>query len=160
MSGPAPTTAGPHAHDIMNKLDPRVDSTADHQLVQPEPHAHSSKLANVLDPRVDSTVANNQNMGVAGNNHHHATTGAGYGGAYNSTTGATGGRTAGGTGPTLHQASPASGPASRTAGPHSSNLMNKLDPSVDSRTGASSSARGPGQTSTMHGANQPGMTRY
>ncbi len=163
LSGPAPTTAGPHAHDIMNKLDPRVDSTADHQLVNPEPHAHNSKLANVLDPRVDSTVANNQNVGgVAGNHHHHAAaTGAGYGGsAYNSTGGAAGGRTAGGTGPTMHQASPASGPASRTAGPHSSNLMNKIDPSVDSRTGASSSVNGPGQTSTMRGANQPGMTRY
>jgi hypothetical protein len=163
-SGPAPTTAGPHTHDIMNKLDPRVDSTADHQPVAVEPHAHNSKIANVLDPRVDSTVANNTNTGATGNM-HHSTAGAGYGGAgygaHNATVGATGGgRTAGGTGPTTHQASPMSGPASRTAGPHSSNLLNKLDPSVDSRTGATNSTRGTGQTSTMHGANQPGMTRY
>ncbi|KAL2167532.1 hypothetical protein VTG60DRAFT_1118 [Thermothelomyces hinnuleus] len=30
-SGPAPTTAGHHKHDILNKLDPRVDSTHDRQ---------------------------------------------------------------------------------------------------------------------------------
>ncbi|KAK3347782.1 hypothetical protein B0H65DRAFT_155668 [Neurospora tetraspora] len=32
-SGPAPSTAGFHKHDILNKLDPRVDSTMDHQPV-------------------------------------------------------------------------------------------------------------------------------
>ncbi len=131
----------------MNKLDPRVDSTADHRPVVANTNAHHSKIANVLDPRVDSSVANDPNVGIVGGGGvtggpRH--TGIGVGGAgagavpptagtgyHSSHAGATH------TGPTEFQVSPASGPASHTAGPHRSNIMNKLDPAVDSRTGSS-----------------------
>lgn len=80
-TGPAPTTAGPHHHDIANRLDPRVDSDLNDRAqytpgttvsgnVHPgttkhvsNPKAsnqgpHSSALFNKLDPRVDSKTGN------------------------------------------------------------------------------------------------------
>jgi len=202
-SGPAPTTAGPHTHDFMNKLDPRVDSTADHRPVVNNPNAHHSKIANVLDPRVDSTVANDPYMGGGASGMHgagmtgtgagvhhgagagihagavHPTAGPGHHTAGHHTAGhqTAGHHTAGAghhapggvasTGTTGFQASLASGPASRTAGPHKSNLMNKLDPAVDSKTGATTGttgASGPtmgaANTTGVHGTHHNGMTRY
>jgi hypothetical protein len=151
----------------MNKLDPRVDSTADKRPVVANTNAHHSKIANVLDPRVDSTVANNPNVATTGtvsNNagyqdgsmgypqsvgHHgfhdaQATTatGTGAGAPVNPTL-------HGGAGHTLRHTGP--GPASKTAGPHKSNLLNKLDPAVDSRTGA---------TTTSSGAYPAGTNQY
>merc|ERR1711879_800216 len=81
---------------------------------------HSSHMANKADPRVDS-----DRVGGYGNT---ASTG-GYGntastGAYDSTTGSTGIGSTGG-----HHLP---GPASKTAGPHSSDMANKIDPRVDS----------------------------
>ena len=189
-SGPAPSTAGHHTHDILNKLDPRVDSTHDHQ---PMPSAtqpvHSSKLANALDPRVDTRSANAAVSsglhqpamhGAAaapaaggmhnnfGNTHHRsagapegtygphssraanamdprvdsdmdsvnrhgmrnqsAAIGAGYGSGVHGS-GAHGAGMGAGTMRTSHLP----GPAPNTAGPHKSDLMNKLDPRVDSK---------------------------
>jgi len=122
LPGPAPTTAGPHHSDILNKLDPTVDSrtgvvhesgAARHAGAVPArggvPEGsygpHHSKLANTLDPRVDSDL----------DRHYGATQ------------------------PRTHAAAPvmsgavAPGPAPTTAGPHRSDLMNKLDPTVDSK---------------------------
>ncbi|KAK3998004.1 hypothetical protein QBC44DRAFT_47472 [Cladorrhinum sp. PSN332] len=203
-SGPAPSTAGHHSHDIMNKLDPRVDSTHDKQAMptQNQP-VHSSRLANTLDPRVDSRTANAQISqptmhGAAG---HGPATGSGpregtygphssraanaldprvdsdldsrgmrtgnaVGGGYTPGmmgTGAAAGAGAGGAGMhrnagpnaaisgTHHstaagynnnnmQRGPLPGPAPNTAGPHKSDLLNKLDPRVDCKGGLGHSA--------------------
>lgn len=81
-SGPAPSTAGFHKHDILNKLDPRVDSTMDHQpvaaMVATEgtyDHGgpHNSRVANALDPRVDSARdASYHHSGSLGESMHGA----------------------------------------------------------------------------------------
>ncbi|EXJ77378.1 hypothetical protein A1O3_09604 [Capronia epimyces CBS 606.96] len=148
----ATTTTGPHSSNVANKLDPRVDSDADHRNNPTsgvggyggqthassgygqthagsgygQTHAgsgygqtsstggtatagpHSSNLANKLDPRVDSDAdhRNNPTSGVGG-----------YGGQTHASSG-------------YAPTSSTSGTA--TAGPHSSNLANKLDPRVDS----------------------------
>ncbi|KAK3349025.1 hypothetical protein B0T25DRAFT_457668 [Lasiosphaeria hispida] len=204
-SGPAPTTAGHHTHDVMNKIDPRVDSSHDKQPMPAQRDAragtygpHSSRMANILDPRVDSDNSNhNGQHGVAGagaamhggRGHTTATNGphnsriantldpsvdsmsnrgaatVGYPGhntGYNQNTDA--GYSAG-TGlhqtnhhhtshhqqaayPSGHMAdnhpvNPLSGPgpAPNTAGPHKSDLLNKLDPSVDSKAGTGYNGR-------------------
>lgn len=123
----------------MNKLDPRVDSDLDgsrnmgattgtsgtysgthagnsHGLTgtgttggmsnSSNAGPHDSNLANKLDPRVDS------DLDGRGNRH-----GAQTGGVF----GASG-----------SHATPGSGTAQNTAGPHNSDMLNKLDPRVDS----------------------------
>ncbi|KAK3313191.1 hypothetical protein B0H66DRAFT_569750 [Apodospora peruviana] len=109
-SGPAPTTAGHHHHDILNKLDPRVDSTKDKRTMHSSAGApegtygpHKSRIANALDPRVDSDMDS------------------------------TAGPRAGGSGPMMHGAAGGNSAAPEgTYGPHSSRLANALDPRVDS----------------------------
>lgn len=203
-SGPAPTTAGHHKHDILNKLDPRVDSTQDRQPVPPQGAnnnipagtygPHHSRLANALDPRVDSDmdhrgaaaaqpamhggsapegtygphssrVANAMDPRVdsdADNRGHYPTSAAAAGAAapgYGPGMGAAMSGAPAGIGYRHHQqpvrgtapmagtgagagagmynnaSSTLPGPASNTTGPHRSNLLNKLDPRVDSKTG-------------------------
>ncbi|KAL2186530.1 hypothetical protein L209DRAFT_772975 [Thermothelomyces heterothallicus CBS 203.75] len=129
-SGPAPTTAGHHKHDMLNKLDPRVESTHDRQpMTQASSNIpegtygpHSSRLANALDPRVDSDLDSTR----AG-----AGLGAGVGLAGRSQPAGAVGSLGGGTTGTAGTAD-----VTHTAGPHKSDLMNKLDPRVDSTTGA------------------------
>lgn len=118
--GPAPGTAGPHESNLLNKLDPRVDSSAVATGPAPStagPHRHDAM--NQLDPRVDSTGGGNLRTG-----------------------GTAGGRS----GPAV--AAPGTtattGPAPTTAGPHRSDLANKLDPTVDSNAGATGPAAGAG----------------
>jgi hypothetical protein len=85
---------------------------------------HDSHLANKADPRVDS-----DRYGAAGN-----TTGAGgYGNDQYGATGSHG--TTGGLTGTHGQhgaANVGSGNSNKTAGPHNSDLLNKVDPRVDS----------------------------
>ncbi|RFU29810.1 hypothetical protein B7463_g6525, partial [Scytalidium lignicola] len=97
---------------------------------------HGSRVANTLDPRVDSDRDNSQTVGG----------GAGYGtgGGYGSTTGTTGtgyGSTTGTAGTTGYGSTTGTGPNtgfagglsnSTNAGPHESNVANKIDPRVDS----------------------------
>lgn len=130
---------GPHDSNLANKADPRVDSDRDHRaapgsttgtsglgssnygsttgttgtsgLGSSNRGPHDSNLANKADPRVDSDRDHRGapgSTGVTGNN---------YG-----TTGTTG--SSGLTG------NP--GPAPNTAGPHKSDMLNKVDPRVDS----------------------------
>lgn len=126
--GQQSTNAGPHSSNLANKLDPRVDSDRDgsrnYGAAQSGPGGaynaqstdaygqqstntgpHSSNLANKMDPRVDSDRDGSRNYGAAQS---------GPGGAYNS------------------QSTDAYGQQSTNAGPHSSNVANKLDPRVDS----------------------------
>jgi len=127
----------------MNKLDPTVDSDLDgrRNLGNSRPvngggvttsatgggigggisnstnaGPHNSNAANKLDPRVDS------DLDGRGNRH-----GAAKGGVF----GAAG-----------SHATPGSGTAQNTAGPHNSDLANKLDPRVDSNLDGSATIGG------------------
>jgi len=137
MAGSGTNTAGPHNSDLLNKVDPRVDSDRDGSRnlaaanYGPGGQAtgthtgttgtytagpHDSNLLNKADPRVDSDRDGSRNLGAANY---------GPGGQATGThTGMTGSGQSG-----LHSGT---GPAPSTAGPHSSNLANKLDPRVDS----------------------------
>lgn len=89
---------------------------------------HNSRLANSADPRVDhdrdgSRTTGNTGAGLTGGHSTHGTHGTTGGlGGHSNTTGYSG-TTAGGNLP---------GPADKTAGPHKSDVLNKLDPRVDS----------------------------
>lgn len=153
-SGPAPHTAGPHKSDLLNKLDPRVDSDRDgSKTVGTAPGTSTSNTTggpqpgrspysgSGVDPRVDSTPrTGTTGSGYGGGDHQYGRDaglvagGAGAGaGAYAA------GHHHGGTDPTGRgydsstSGTQASGYGSGTAGgPHSSNLANKADPRVDS----------------------------
>jgi len=134
--GTGSTNAGPHNSNIANKLDPRVDSdayglrdtgastgptgaaigatgysgthhtgTAGGLSNSTSAGPHNSNLANKADPRVDS------DLDGRGNRHGAATGGI---------MGASG-----------SHATPGSGTAQNTAGPHNSDTLNKIDPRVD-----------------------------
>lgn len=201
LPGPAPFTAGPHRHDILNKLDPTVDSGtggmqvltgAQHNAgmaggvsgqapvhgrgvmgsnnpyggnaVDPTlPHAgnyytrgthvvpgnntvprnapegtygpHTSRLANAADPRVDSDADHRRRVGLG--------TGAGSGAAARggAGVGAGGGMATGGNAKPIFPPG-VGGPAPTTAGPHRHDILNKLDPSVDSRSTTTVDATG------------------
>ncbi|KAL6907022.1 hypothetical protein GGI43DRAFT_250212 [Trichoderma evansii] len=99
-TGPAPTTAGTHKSDMLNKADPRIDSDLD----------------------------GSRNMGLRSEKATHAgATGTAY------ETGTTGTGTTGTTGTgTTGATFGSTGPASKTAGTHKSDTMNKADPRIDS----------------------------
>ncbi|KAL7622790.1 hypothetical protein AAE478_006469 [Parahypoxylon ruwenzoriense] len=147
-------TAGPHRQGIVNKADPRIDSDRDGRYAgntagdyggsgREGAHGpHNSRLANTVDPRVDSdrdasrTVGNTYgSSGTETTGHSYAPAGTGnttYGSStgapsagYGSSTG-----THGYGGVTGTHSGP--GAAPDTAGPHRSNVMNKVDPRVDS----------------------------
>ncbi|KAM6486510.1 hypothetical protein HDV62DRAFT_218673 [Trichoderma sp. SZMC 28011] len=203
LPGPAPFTAGPHKHDIMNKLDPTVDSgTGGMQVLTGGAHnntaaagfpggfpgqpigggqmpagggvmgsnnpygaQHNSRMANALDPRVDfaqgqagganyytkgtnvvpgaaaqprnvpegtygphsSRMANAADPRVDSDADRHRTRGAGAGAQSNAKP--------------IFPAGVA-GPAPTTAGPHRHDILNKLDPAVDSRNATNVDATG------------------
>jgi len=131
------TNAGPHSSNLANKLDPRVDSDRDGSnnlgAASYGPGAnnninsgttgtygsstsygtttagpHDSNLLNKVDPRVDSDRDGSANMGAAS-----------YGPGAQKTG-------------TFEGAKHTGFNADQGAGPHSSNLANKLDPRVDS----------------------------
>jgi hypothetical protein len=116
-------TTAPHDSNLLNKVDPRVDSAAysgTHAGNNTGTHTgtiggissstnagpHQSNIANKADPRVDSDLDGRGNRhgantgGILGASGSHATAG--------------------------------SGTAQNTAGPHNSDLLNKIDPRVDS----------------------------
>ncbi|PON26731.1 hypothetical protein TGAM01_v204232 [Trichoderma gamsii] len=203
LPGPAPFTAGPHRHDILNKLDPTVDSgTGGMQVMTGAQHnagmgmaggaqgqapvhgrgvmgsnnpyggnavdptlpnagnyytmgtnvvpggnsvprnapegtygPHTSRLANAADPRVDSDADHRRRVGLG--------TGAGSGAAARggAGVGAGGGMGAGGNARPIFPPG-VGGPAPTTAGPHRHDILNKLDPSVDSRSATTVDATG------------------
>ncbi|OAA56170.1 hypothetical protein SPI_07781 [Niveomyces insectorum RCEF 264] len=148
-TGPAPNTAGPHRHDILNKLDPSVDSNLSNTGTAGvgagagmagggaynNTH-HGAGNHHGISPAVGAGLGAGAGAGAAHHhNHHNANLGTTGG-----TTAGTGGGIFGGRhhrdGPVpVTNASAATGPASNTAGPHHSDIANRLDPTVDSRTG-------------------------
>ena len=154
-SGPAPHTAGHHRHDLLNKIDPSVDSSRDKVPLPPPGGAtngpHSSRLANKLDPRVDTRAYEASNAGFGA--------GAGYaaGGTmmgsqpvapmapmhHSAGGGASAGMMSGG----LRGEAPEG-----TYGPHSSRMANAVDPRVDSdRDGRGAMQHGAGGGYQQHG---------
>jgi len=151
--GTATGREGPHSSNMANKLDPRIDSDRSGQRLGntagdqygsgPEGvHGpHSSRIANAADPRVDSdrdasrTVGNTYgSSGTAGTTVTYGTHGASHGATH-------------GTQGTTHGASHlggnhAPGPAANTAGPHKSDMLNKVDPRVDSNLDGSKTIGG------------------
>lgn len=127
LDGPAPNTAGPHKQDWLNKLDPRVNSNPD----QPQSTGHgplkvtegqtgtaksSDSTTRTVDPTHHGQSRTNELPG-----HDAAAVGAlGGAGAYEAAKHHHG--TESGVG----------GSSSTTAGPYSSSLDNKADPTVDS----------------------------
>jgi len=109
-TGPAPTTAGVHKSDMMNKADPRIDSDLDgsrNMGLRSEQATHAG------------TTSTTHGTGTTSTTHGTGTTSTAYG------TGTTG---TGTTGTTFGS----TGPASKTAGTHKSDTMNKADPRIDS----------------------------
>ncbi|TPX16933.1 uncharacterized protein E0L32_003495 [Thyridium curvatum] len=107
---------GPHSSRMANAADPRVDSDRDHRA------APGSTVGGQTGAY--TTGGNTHSTGTTGMTGTHAHTGAG-------TTGMTGGAYS--TGP---------GPAPNTAGPHKSDMLNKMDPRVDSNLDGSKTMGG------------------
>ncbi|KAJ5159729.1 uncharacterized protein N7482_006733 [Penicillium canariense] len=150
---------GPHGSNVANAMDPRIDSDRDgraaygthststgatstglgagagagagaaggaygsnaYESARSSNHGpHDSNVANVMDPRIDS-----DRDGRAA----HSTSAGSYA-PHTSTIGHQGG--VGGVSQHASTHSPATGPATSTAGPHENNLANKADPRIDS----------------------------
>ncbi|KAL7896545.1 hypothetical protein HDV63DRAFT_253070 [Trichoderma sp. SZMC 28014] len=108
-TGPAPTTAGAHKSDMMNKMDPRIDSDLDgskNMGLRSEKATHAGTTSTTSTTHGTDTTSSTYGSGAT-------TTG--------SSTGMSGTGTAFG-----------SGPASKTAGTHKSDTLNKADPRIDS----------------------------
>ncbi|KAJ5807657.1 hypothetical protein N7447_011113 [Penicillium robsamsonii] len=138
------TNAGPHSSNIANKVDPRVDSDRDNR-------AHHGGL---------SGAGAGAGAGL-GSTHHTTATGT-HGSALGSGTGATHNTIR--EQPVYTTGGPIATPGSSStnAGPHSSNIANKLDPRVDSDRDSSaqhqSTIAGTGAGTTTHGTHTRGAT--
>ncbi|KAF5989842.1 period circadian [Fusarium bulbicola] len=136
-TGPG-NTAGPHSSDMANKLDPKVDSDLDgsRRLGGSNTHGNQSGLSGNSGTYGQTTTGtsgfSSHGAGAHGPTHTSGLSGTGSTGTYGSTTG---------TGP---------GPAPKTAGPHSSDMANKLDPRVDSDLDGSKTV---GQEKTVQQSN-------
>ena len=165
VDGPATRTDGPHSTNLLNKGDPRIDSDAD----------RSRNLG--MNPSGTATTGSH-NTGTTGTSGLHSSTGTHTGttglsshgttgtaassglhssGTHGTHTGTTGLSSHGTTGTTgssglhstgTHTGTHAPGPAPNTAGPHKSDAMNKLNPTVDSDLDGS---RNMGLNSSTHG---------
>jgi hypothetical protein len=130
--------------NLLHKVKEAIPGTHSNKASEPEGAngPHSSRAANAADPRIDSD-RDNRAAGVVGGAHSNTTHTTG-------TTGTTGTNYTHGSGQT-------------TAGPHSSNVANKLDPRVDSdrdnsRTVGSNPTTGTHGTTTHTGVGHTGTT--
>jgi hypothetical protein len=129
-------THGPHSTRAANAADPRVDSDRDgsHRVGAGNSATappHSSNLANELDPRVNTGNTGKPGGYTHSDNYTHAS-----------------GGVAGG----LMDKTRMTGPAPNTAGPHTSDTANKLDPRIDSdRDGSTTLGRGNNNTGMHRG---------
>lgn len=141
------TNVGPHSSNIANKADPRIDSDRDNRA------RHEGLTGAGLGSTHGTTHGTS---GVTG-------TGAGLGSTHGTTaTGIHGSTLGSGTG-TPHSTPIATpGSSSTNAGPHSSNIANKLDPRVDSdrdnHPQQQSTLVGTGPGTTTHGSHTRGAT--
>jgi len=117
---------------------------------------HTSRAANAADPRVDSDLDNRGTRvggGYGSTGHHNGVPGGTAGTGVGSGIGSTG-HHSGVTGGTAGTGYPSTGTtSSTTAGPHSSNVANKLDPRVDSTSATNAGTTGYGGT---HAGNSQG----
>ncbi|RMJ03527.1 hypothetical protein CDV36_014951 [Fusarium kuroshium] len=88
---------------------------------------HNSRVANAADPRVDSDLDGSRKLGNRGAGAETTNYGSSTGTYGSSGTHGTQGTSMGGAGGAY-----GTGPASNTAGPHKSDMLNKADPRVDS----------------------------
>ncbi|KAH6985911.1 hypothetical protein BKA56DRAFT_670136 [Ilyonectria sp. MPI-CAGE-AT-0026] len=138
------SNVGTHESSALGGNNMRSENTAGYSSGLPEGSVgpHSSRVANAADPRVDSDMDNSRNMGAHSGAHTGTHTGAHTGsGAFGSSTATHGTSThTGGLGSSTHaqdnlnktSGAYGSGPAPNTVGPHKSDMMNKIDPRVDS----------------------------
>ncbi|KAL7963393.1 hypothetical protein V8C34DRAFT_268149 [Trichoderma compactum] len=122
---------------LINKVKDKLHS--DNKTEQPEgTHGpHSSRTANAADPRIDSDRDHRENLGRHDGSYTAGGDNYSYGGD-TTTSGMTGtGGTFDSSKSTGFGSTAATGPASKTAGMHSSNIANKADPRVDSDLDAS-----------------------
>ncbi|KPM37077.1 hypothetical protein AK830_g9505 [Neonectria ditissima] len=124
---------------IVNKVKEALSSDkTTHEQPEGTHGTHNTRAANAADPRIDSDrdhrAAHNTTTGGIGNTHttpghttHTTGTHVGAGNNYSSTPGTNLGQTS-------HSQAydNTDGPATKTDGPHKSNLLNKADPRVDS----------------------------
>ncbi|RPA77037.1 hypothetical protein BJ508DRAFT_417352 [Ascobolus immersus RN42] len=123
--------AGPHSSSLMNKLDPTVDSDLDGRATR---RGEFGTTAGRNDAYSDHNAYSSNTIGPGG---HHNTHGAGLTSSNAHTAGHMGTQTADPYGAQNLNESRSTGPARHTAGPHKSDLMNKLDPRVDADLGHS-----------------------
>lgn len=114
------TTAGPHNSNLLNKVDPRVDSDRDgsRNLGTATGNTTGTHTGHTTGTHVGHNTHGTSGSVAADN--HGARVGPGA---------TTGGMTGAGVG---SHVTPGSGNAANTAGPHNSDLLNKVDPRVDS----------------------------
>ncbi|CAI7578160.1 unnamed protein product [Penicillium discolor] len=140
------TNAGPHSSNIANKADPRVDSDRDNRA------RHEGLTGAGLGSTHGTTHGTS---GVTG-------TGTGLGSTHGTTaTGTHGSAFGSGTGAPHSTPIAIPGNSSTNAGPHSSNIANKLDPRVDSDRDTrpqQSTLAGTGPGTTTHGSHTRGAT--
>jgi len=160
--------AGPHSSNIANKADPRVDSDRDnrarHEAMGGAAGPHSSNMSNKVDPRVDSDRDNRAAQFDSPGNYQTGTAGGlGTAGAHGGGINTHNPNVASRVEPVRHQggvsgAYEPTGVSSTTnnAGPHGSNLANKLDPRVDSDV--DNRARHQAIPGSSHGNPQSGAT--
>jgi len=119
---------GPHNSKMANKADPRVDSDRDHRAnpTHGTDHHTNQHVSSMVDGPTVGSHAPPKDLGAHGTHGNTTHTGAGNHGS--NTTHGPGGlnKHSGATGTNLP------GPAPNTAGPHKSDILNKLDPRVDS----------------------------
>ncbi|KAJ5401266.1 uncharacterized protein N7487_007162 [Penicillium crustosum] len=141
------TNVGPHSSNIANKADPRVDSDRDNRA------RHEGLTGAGLGSAHGTTHGTS---GLTG-------TGAGLGSTHDTTaTGTHGSAFGSGTGVPRSAPIATPGSSSTNAGPHSSNIANKLDPRVDSdrdtRPQQQSTLGSTGTGTTTHGSHTRGAT--
>lgn len=119
----ATTNAGPHNSKVLNQADPRVDHDLDGSKT-----VGGTQNTNAYSNDTHTGVHN----GIATSTHGTTT----HSGQHNNPLAhSTAGHTANPVSSSAHKtshATPGSGTATKTAGPHNSDLLNKLDPRVDS----------------------------
>ncbi|TLD25010.1 hypothetical protein PspLS_05576 [Pyricularia sp. CBS 133598] len=130
------TNSGPHGSNMMNKADPRVDSDRDHRAAPGGMTGSNNYGSSGLGSTGTTGTGMTGSHGTSGMTGSHGTSGMtssnNYGSSGLGSTGTTGTGMTGSHGTTGGLGSTGPGPASNTAGPHKSDMMNKVDPRVDS----------------------------